>query len=626
MFELKNSTPNTCLILGASGTGKTETLLARVKDLLSSGILGSDIRVFCATPSAARVFKSRLFETVGEGSCSVVINTPRALALDILGGEDAQKFTGRKAKLLLDFEISFLIEDMKVSGIRPKRLSEMLKFFYRSWTELADDDPSWLLNGEEKDVHTLLKENLSFTQRILEPELVNLTVNYLNSQSNALKQHQTLHVFADDYQNLSRASQVFVNMIAKESLCVAADDFACLEVFDSFPYAEGINEFTKINPDSEKIILESNYLPFAVDQATKRILDNEGISVSNDSVSNKDKGYGSIITQKFSSITTELDGVTKLLKEKLDKGIIATNIFVVAFSKVWKKQLLSALKKQDILVDVLPDSQVLRGDIRDFNRCSVPRIFTALKLVADPQDTIAWRCWCGFGDHLTNSTAMTAFRDNAIAQRTTLVDMLASPDAETLTLGSKKVLGAFHAGNLLIEKAKDLTGLGLLQALTARIASGSEDASYEAIQQLCGNVAEGDTAHDLVCRIEKNLLFPEFTFSKNAVKVGTPEQLCGLSSEMLVLSGFVNGFFPERDYFDATKMTIDKQAKIHRNNIRLLCATLGKTQKDIVISYFNRADLETTEMLKLDFERIRMEGGKRVCVIAPSLFLSSITE
>ena len=36
----------------------------------------------------------------------------------------------------------------------------MLKFFYRSWTELvedADGNADWLLAGEEADVHGLLR-------------------------------------------------------------------------------------------------------------------------------------------------------------------------------------------------------------------------------------------------------------------------------------------------------------------------------------------------------------------------------------------------------------------------------------------------------------------------------------
>ena len=75
----------------------------------------------------------------------VTVTTPRALALDVLSDAEAMRWSGREPRLLTAYEELFLLEDMKACGLRPKRLREMLKFFYRSWTELADDDPNWLV-------------------------------------------------------------------------------------------------------------------------------------------------------------------------------------------------------------------------------------------------------------------------------------------------------------------------------------------------------------------------------------------------------------------------------------------------------------------------------------------------
>ena len=106
---------------------------------------------------------------MGVNAAGVAVTTPRALALDVMGDAEAIRWSGREPRLLTDYEKLFLLEDMKVSGLRPKRLREMLKFFYRSWTGLADDDENWLLAGGNRTSTRLVKANLAFTRSIRSP-------------------------------------------------------------------------------------------------------------------------------------------------------------------------------------------------------------------------------------------------------------------------------------------------------------------------------------------------------------------------------------------------------------------------------------------------------------------------
>ncbi|MFR7404557.1 MAG: hypothetical protein ACLUW6_08145, partial [Coriobacteriaceae bacterium] len=119
-----------------------------------------------------------------------------------------------------------IMEDMKVSGLKQRRLHEMLKFFYRNWTELAggaEDDDGWLIPGEEADVHALLKDVLHFTGGILEPEASAMAVRFLLARPDALADVQRSYVLVDDYQMHSRASQHLANLLARDSVTVAAD-------------------------------------------------------------------------------------------------------------------------------------------------------------------------------------------------------------------------------------------------------------------------------------------------------------------------------------------------------------------------------------------------------------------
>ncbi len=171
-------------------------------------------------------------------------------------------------------ELGFILEDMKVGGLKQRRLREMLKFFYRNETELAggaDDDDGWLIPGEEGDTHALLRAVLHFTGGILEPEASAMAVRFLLASPEALAGAQRPHVLVDDYQMYSRASQHLTNLIARDSITVAADPTAVAEVFESYPYGEGVGEFTQANEGCERIVLATSRACPAAARAASRL-------------------------------------------------------------------------------------------------------------------------------------------------------------------------------------------------------------------------------------------------------------------------------------------------------------------------------------------------------------------
>ena len=50
-------------------------------------------------------------------------------------------------------------------------------------------------------------------------------------------------MFVDDYQRMSKASQLLSDLIARETLTIAGDRTACVQVYDSYPYAADLDEF-----------------------------------------------------------------------------------------------------------------------------------------------------------------------------------------------------------------------------------------------------------------------------------------------------------------------------------------------------------------------------------------------
>lgn len=632
----ETSTIEAVRIVGGVGTGKTERLVERVAALVADGADPSDVAAFCATPAAARAFAERLRARMGDAAADVHVATPRALALDVLADDEAVAFTGREPRLLADFEEKFLLEDMKVCGLRPRRLREMLKFFHRSWTELADDDPSWLLPGEETDVHALLKANLAFLRAVVEPEAANLAVNYLRAHDEARAAHSWKHVVADDYLRLSLASQTLVEMVAGGSIAVAGDPNGCVETYDSYPYAAGLDAFAERHPDAEETTLTACKRSRATAQAVSRLLADPCMEPA-DFAADPAAEEGSVEELACESPAQEFERMAALAADEAAAGTPASSIVVAVPNGTWAKNAVAALKARGLRAEALSGSQPIRGDVRDNARCVAARTMTALQLAANPRDAVAWRCWCGYGDYLVNSAAFANLRAYADEAGCGLVEALeavsggadASGSGSTAdVVGAQRVAEAYRSGRALIERVEGLAGDELLKEI-ARAVTGDDDAGVPPVlAQLCraqpgGADEDAPSAAALVERARARLFSPNLS-QEDAVAVVPYDLMAGFSPDVLMVTGFVNGFIPCRDYFDATVTPLDKQKKMHAVDARRVHALVGKAGRRLVLSHFSVVDLETSGVLKLKISRIRLRDGVRVCSIDPSEFLDVV--
>ena len=619
-------------IVGGVGCGKTQELIERVCSLLSNGEKAESVLALCATPQACESFTLRLgtaAKAAGVNADGVTVTTPRALALEVLSDAEAVRWSGREPRLLTAYEELFLLEDMKTCGLRPKRLREMLKFFYRSWTELADDDPSWLLAGEESNVHKLLKGNLAFTRSIAEPEAGNLAVNYLRGHAGARGAHSFAHVLVDDYQRISRASQLLADLVAAETLTIAGDRAACVQVYDSYPYAAGLDEFMDAHEGAEDIELSACHACAAGAAAASKLLADPAMqSIAFHVAEGVAAGQTTILEAKLPE--DEFGAVARFVADAVAGGMSPADVTVATPNGVWSRNIVKALLAAKVPAQALADRQPVRGDIRDNDRCVPARVLTALDLVADPDNALAWRCWCGYGDWLANSSAMANLRKHAGEQGQGLVESLrdvqdgapaANADDADRIVGAKRVAEAREAGLALIDSAAGLEGTALLDKL-AELVTGQEGTTAPGIVSALCLGEQDNSAAAMAERFRSRLLAPRIDSA--AVQVVPYDQVAGLSPKVLIISGFVNGFIPCREYFDSAEMPLDKQEKEHAKDARRVYAMAGKASEQLVISRFTTASLETAGVMKLHIGRIRLQDGKRMCVIEPSDFTEQL--
>ncbi len=672
-------TPTAVLIEGGVGCGKTAALITRVATLLEDGAAPEDMLVLTATPDAARVLAARLIEVVGERGGAVEVTCTRDVALGMLASEEGRAFSGRAGRLVTPVELGFIMEDMKVSGLKQRRLREMLKFFYRNWTELAggaDDDDRWLIPGEEADTHALLKDVLRFTGGILEPEASAMAVRFLLACPEVLASAQRAHVLVDDYQMHSRASQHLANLLARDSVIVAADPAAVVEVFDSYPYGEGIGEFTQANEGCERIVLNESYACAAAARAASRLrtsLD-AGAAPLGDAEAESDAPSPSQSASSATSGTTatptvpdraaiaasftalkatdpaaEMASVADAVQTALEAGADPSSIYVLAFHPAWERRVARALEARGIATATPVRGRVAAGDYRDLDRCAAARLLTALALVANAHDALAWRAWCGFDDYLANSAVFADMRAEADEQGKDLGAMLdevaaAAPAESFPGTGIGRVLDAYRAGRTLIEQVQGLEGDELIGAIASALNLTGESGEHaiqlvraltapepkpavSAIDTSFGTSVPApapDDAQTLITRARNRMSAPVFEATEGCVLIGDSAHLTGRTPTTLVLTGFVNGFFPTRDYFDATVTTPDKQKLVRATDTRRLYTAAGKATQRLIASWFTSTSLVEAETLKLEIARAKLRRGERIAVTTPSIYLTEI--
>lgn len=534
-------------ILGKVASGKTEALVHRVVEYLSDQSNSKGVLVLAASPDAAETLKGRLAaaldipaDTLGEQG--VRVSTPRTIALEVLGNPKAQAACGRKPRLLLPFEENILLEDVKASGLRPKRLREMLKFFYRSWTELADDEPSWLVSEEEVQVHSLLKECLAFTGGILPNELSNLAVKWLHTDATAREAASYDLVLVDDYQLLSRASQVLAGLLAREGLVATGDMQATSEVFEEYPYAAGLIEFAqadgvqtvrldacwnsaavhaccenligaahkreqesrdlagaggngerearaiaRANNESAQmpVTSQTGYSPAAVVEASAHAAYAETAPAA------KNPG-GCADACAFPTAETEIAHVAQHIADAIEKGTQPSDFYLAAPNGVWAKSLSRSLEARGISTTQRPSARMLSGDSRDLRRCKTSRLVTLLALAADPCDMLAWRSWCGFGDWLTNNPGFAVLRRYAAQQGLAPYDALATVAADNPCREALGELDAAEQASLERISQAFKTGQATLKQLEGLVGRQLIDAAWELLD--CEQHAQETTA------------------------------------------------------------------------------------------------------------------------------------
>ena len=604
---------------GRVGCGKTQRLVETVLDLLAQGVPPREIILFAATPAAACALERRLKAVVPLEDLPLVTTLP-LYALDVLSSPQAEARTGRRGRILMGFEERLLLEDVKTSGVAPRRLSEMLKFFYRSWADLEPMSGDWFYDEQEERVFRLLVGSLRHRESYLACELPRAAFDYGQRFAHDLEAFRRDYVLVDDYQMASRASQCLAGLLARTALLVASEPCARTHGSEDYPHFSGIEELVAANPNAVRETLAYSHLSRVVTDAVNLLAADEALDARPMPCACTDQGGCEAMA--FERPESELTGVVSLVSHHLSCGARPQDIAVAAATRQWAARIAQALQAEGIAASPLSRPS-LGGDMRHTDTCGAARAFTLLRLAADPEDPLALRSWCGFGDYLAQSALA-----NAVASGDAALSLHAgvafadAPESALLRQQAASATTALAEAAEIVDRLSGLRGSALIDA--AIVAVGADDDQGAALLRAAAKDAgEQATASALCDAVQDRVLSPGFV--GDGVRVGLPEDFAGQTARVVIMTGLVNGLVLPRRYFDPAQMERDKRPAMLAAEMAKTYACAGKAASTLLFTYFTEAPLAEAESLQLKIHRVRLREGERVCEVHPSETIRTIT-
>ena len=583
-------------VLAGPGTGKSYALMRRVARLLQEGTVPNRILVCTFTRTAAQDLRKDLGNIGMPEAEDVIAGTIHSICFSILSKNHVLPITGRVPRPLLKYEERFLIEDLnhqEFGGVRA--ISERLSAFNSAWARRQHEAPGWPLDQQDRIFQAELLRWLQFHQAMLIGELVPETLHFL--LNNPLADERTLydHVLVDEYQDLNRAEQDLVQLLAENgTLTIVGDEDQSIYSF-KYAHPEGIAEFGERHPETHDESLDDcRRCPQLVVEMANSLIVNNRNRTGRALNPLLDRPRGDVYLVQWDNLNHEADGIARFIAHHVQRQDVQPGqILVLAPRQKLGKPICDSLLRLGIPSQSFYQDSSLDGNSHDEQESASQRGLSVLALLANPEDRVALRCYCGYGHRNLNYDGWNALRNHCQA----------SGDSPMVALEAQfnGILQIPHIDGI-VEKYQLLREqLGLLATLQGHELVDSLFPPDQAWTELFRNIAATIRPEDLVPAklfesIRTNLTQPELPTDVDFVRVMSLYKSKGLTADMVIITGLIQGLIPTPAGED---LPFNDQRAFDEEQRRLFYVGITRTRQTLVLSSFRQMDAALAHQLQV---------------------------
>jgi superfamily I DNA/RNA helicase len=446
-------------------------------------------------------------------------------------------------------------------------------------------------------------------------ELIPLTLTYSRSNPGLSVLPVLKHVLVDEYQDLNRADQALVRMLAGTgSLLVIGDDNQSIY---SFRHAnpEGVRTFPAEVAGTVPYKIEEcrRCAPNVVEMSNALISHDPDTSRPSPLLPEKTKAPATVNIVQFDSLESEVATIAEYVDRWLASHpdtppgrvlVLAPRRFV---GNAIKDTLIARGRKalSYYFEDELEVDDAAKG-------------FCLLSLIVNPDDRAALRAWIGFGGSELLRRPYARLRHHCETNGVALSAVLSALASGTLSLPHTSALATrWTELQSQLAALKPLTGLSLVNALWP--AGNPETAS---IRALAGEIdLKGVDNSTLLGELREAITQPELPDSSgDIIQVMSLHKSKGLTRDLVVMAGCMAGTLPRVDE--------DDPAEVQRSQIdeqrRLFYVGMTRGTKELLISSAASLPVALAMRGNAQFSRRVLRNGEWYAVTAFSPFISEL--
>ena len=576
-LEIARTDRNPVRVDAGPGTGKTFALMRRVWRLITAA--GADPRrlfVGTFTRTAAADLKKSFSDLGIPGVDNIRAGTIHAYCFGLLAKHEVFEWTQRTPRPLLAFEERFLVEDIGRDFGTVSQREDRLEAFAAAWARRQSEEPGWPADPIDQRCHQASISWLQFHEAMLIGELIAITNSYLRANPAPVFDH----VLVDEYQDLNRAEQAVLDLLAvRGSKVVVGDEDQSIYQFKC-ANPEGMRDFGLRHPGTYDIPLtECRRCPrLVVEMANELVARNQNRRPRR-LVPRPGNPEGEVSVVRWRSAAQEAQGLAQYIAGKINAGEVAPGrVLVLAPRRYFGYAIRDELRALDIPAHSFFTEEELEGTPKDLERCRSQKAFTLLNLLASPRDRVSLRCWLGFGSPSLNRGAWSRLRTYCEDRGQHPRDVFQAIAQGQLTIprGVADFIARFRELERLTNQFQALRGQELIEALFP----SDEDWAVNLNAMAILHAPPDCTAEELRDALRSAITQPELPTDVDYVRVMSLHKSKGLTADLVVIAGCIQGAVP----FVKDGLSNVERAAAYEEQRRLFFVAVTRTTQTLVIS------------------------------------------
>ena len=569
-------------VMAGPGTGKSFAMKRRVARLIEEGQDPTRILAVTFTRNAAMALIDDLKELDVAGSEQIQAGTLHSHCFSLLNRESVFAFNGRTPRPLITFTTSgifrfegeALLSDIIGKPLGKKRdCTKRILAFEAAWARLQSDDPGWPNTPVDKEFQRRLLDWLKFHNAMLIGELVPEALHFLRNNPTSSELSAFDHVIVDEYQDLNKAEQSLIDLIASngDNAIVGDADQSIYSFRHAHP--EGIEQFTNDHPGTyDASLVECRRCPTKVVSIADHLIRHNHPSTGAARLRPmQGNPAGDIHIVQWRSQDEEIIGLTDYIQWLISAGGHEPgDVLVLVPRRYIGSEIKKILKERNISVHSFYHEETLKEK-------SAQCRFALLNLLANKEDRVSLRWWLGCNHHNWQRAEYARLKSHCEQSNESPWQALERLDTNNLQISStKNILKIFKNLKKVLNK---LDGLDL-QKLVDTLFPAANDECVMLRESAITALPEVSTANELLEKIKAGITQSEVPEEGDFVRIMSLHKSKGLTSKVVIVAGAIHGFIP---FHDSTK-TSDEQEANFREQRRLFYVAITRAREILVIS------------------------------------------